>query len=220
MGARRHHRAVTMAGVDRALSVSRTSTLHIPDRDDGRNVAVGQSLYQALQANAARGRSALAYRAKRRGLWKAWSWADVEREVARIHGLLVLAGVRPRDLVAVAGETDPRLYWYVLAIQRAGAVPMLLSSRASPREFSEAYAKAEFSVFVAGSEMQVGVAVKAHEFVSQTASCARPGPRSRYRQPRRACLPGRRSGPHGGGKHGRERTGPGRGPARRCNIEL
>ncbi|KRR02328.1 hypothetical protein CQ10_19025 [Bradyrhizobium valentinum] len=119
------------------------------------------SLCQVLHANASERSNSTAYRAKLRGLWKSWSWVEVEREVVGIHGLLARAGVGPGTMVAVGGETNPRLYWYVLAIQRAGAVPILINSRIGSSEFVSLYEKAEFTVFVAGSEVQVDVAVNA-----------------------------------------------------------
>jgi long-chain acyl-CoA synthetase len=118
-------------------------------------------LWQVLRANAMERSSSTAYRAKIRGLWKSWTWAEAEREVVSIHGMLAQAGVRSGTMVAIAGETNPRLYWYVLAIQRAGALPILVNSRIGSPEFASVYAKAEFASFVAGSEALVDVAVNA-----------------------------------------------------------
>lgn len=121
--------------------------------------ALGPSLCQALHANARKCRDSTAYRAKVRGLWKSWSWGEVESEVVRIHATLVRVGLRSGEIVAIGGEANPRLYWYFLAVQRAGAVPLLLNSRIFAPEFVSAHAKAQFAVFVAGSETQVDVAV-------------------------------------------------------------
>ena len=82
----------------------------------GAEISAGMSLWQVLRANAIEWSSSTAYRAKLRGLWKSWTWAEVEREVVSIHGMLARAGVRPGTMVAIGGETNPRLYWYVLAI--------------------------------------------------------------------------------------------------------
>jgi long-chain acyl-CoA synthetase len=127
----------------------------------GAEISAGMSLWQVLRVNAIEWSSSTAYRAKLRGLWKSWTWVEVEREVVSIHGMLAQAGVRPGTMVAIGGETNPRLYWYVLAIQRAGALPILINSRIGSSEFASAYAKAEFAFFVAGSEAQVDVAVNA-----------------------------------------------------------
>lgn len=127
----------------------------------GAEISAGMSLWQVLRANAIEWSNSTAYRAKLRGLWKSWTWVEVEREVVSIHGMLVRAGVRPGAMVAIGGETNPRLYWYVLAIQRAGALPILINSRIGLSEFAGVYAKAEFAIFVAGSEAQVDVAVDA-----------------------------------------------------------
>jgi long-chain acyl-CoA synthetase len=127
----------------------------------GVGISAGVPLWQVLRANAMEWSGSTAYRAKLRGLWKSWTWAEVEREVVSIQGMLAQAGVRSGTMVAIAGETDPRLYWYALAIQRAGALPILVSSRIDSSEFAGVYAKAEFAFFVAGSEAQVDVAVNA-----------------------------------------------------------
>jgi long-chain acyl-CoA synthetase len=127
----------------------------------GAEISAGMSLWQVLRANAIEASSSTAYRAKLRGLWKSWTWVEVEREVVSIHGMLAEAGIRPGTTVAIAGETNPRLYWYVLAIQRAGALPILVNSRIGSSEFASVYEEAKFAFFVAGSEAQVDVAVDA-----------------------------------------------------------
>jgi long-chain acyl-CoA synthetase len=127
----------------------------------GAEMSAGMSLWQVLRANAIESTSSIAYRAKLRGLWKNWTWVEVEREVVNIHGMLSQAGVRPGTMVAIGGETNPRLYWYVLAVQRAGALPIIINSRIGSSEFASVYAKAGFAFFVAGSEAQVEVAVSA-----------------------------------------------------------
>ena len=143
-----------------ASIAAETPVLCASDTVGAKNSA-GRSLWQVLHANAIEWSGSTAYRAKLRGLWKSWTWVEVEREVVGIHGMLVHAGVRRGTRVAIGGETNPRLYWYVLAIQRAGALPILINSRIGSSEFASLYAKAEFAFFVAGSEAQVEVAVNA-----------------------------------------------------------
>jgi long-chain acyl-CoA synthetase len=117
------------------------------------------TLSEVLRANAIERGRAIAYRAKRRGLWKSWSWANVEGEVDAIQGILRRAGVRAGMLVAIAGEANPRLYWYLLAVQRIGAVPVLINSRLGEAEFAAVHAKTLFPIFVAGSESLISLAV-------------------------------------------------------------
>ena len=131
--------------------------------DQSRAEAVAHSLYQALVSNAFIRATAPAYRIKRRGIWLSWTWADAEREVARIHSMLSTLGVRFGEFVAISGEANPRLYWYLLAVQRAGAVPVLLHSRMSSAEFAQAYEQAGFAIFVAGTETQVDAALGARD---------------------------------------------------------
>lgn len=120
-----------------------------------------EALSEVLRTNARERGEAIAYRAKRRGLWKSWSWADVESEVAAIQGILVRAGVQTAMLVAIAGEANPRLYWYLLALQRLGAVPVLINSRIGEAELAATHAKTLFPILVAGAESLVNVAVSA-----------------------------------------------------------
>ena len=120
---------------------------------------IAMSLYDALKANAAARGQELAYRAKRRGLWKSWSWSEVEQQVIEIQGILQRVGLGRGDVVAIGGEANPRLYWYLLAVQRAGAVPLLVHSRITPSELADSYSRAEFSIFVGGTAAQADVAV-------------------------------------------------------------
>jgi long-chain acyl-CoA synthetase len=125
------------------------------------------SMQSALSVNASSCGNKTAYRAKVRGLWRSWSWAEVESETIEIQSILAHAGIRPGMKVALSGEAEPRLYWYIFAIQRLGAVPILLNSRMSARELAELYQKAEFTVLIAGSEAQVEVATRARNACSK-----------------------------------------------------
>jgi long-chain acyl-CoA synthetase len=125
------------------------------------------SMPDALRANASSLGNKTAYRAKVRGLWTSWSWAEVESETIEIQSILAHAGIQPGMKVALSGEAEPRLYWYIFAIQRLGAVPILLNSRMSERELAELYPKAEFAVLIAGSEAQVEAATRARNACSK-----------------------------------------------------
>jgi hypothetical protein len=101
-----------------------------------------------------------AYRMKHRGLWRTWNWSDTAREVEARHGLLAGLGVRSGDFVAIGGECNPRLYFYILAVQRAGAVPVILNPCAPPRDVETCHRTASFSLAIAGSGVVAGALAK------------------------------------------------------------
>lgn len=101
-----------------------------------------------------------AYRMKRRGLWRTWNWSDTAREVETLHGLLAGLGVRSGDFVAIGGECNPKLYFYILAVQRAGAVPVILNPHASSCDIEICHRIASFSLAIAGSAAIAGTLAK------------------------------------------------------------
>src|SRR5580700_7482458 len=103
--------------------LTRTDERFVPRTVRDREVL---SMPDALRANASSWGNKAAYRAKVRGLWTSWSWAEVENETIEIQSILAHAGIQPGMKVALSGEAEPRLYWYIFAIQRLGAVPILL----------------------------------------------------------------------------------------------
>jgi long-chain acyl-CoA synthetase len=65
-----------------------------------------------------------AMRHKDLGIWREWSWADVNRSV-RAYALGLMAhGLKRGDKVAIVGTNRPKLYWSIMAAQSVGAIPV------------------------------------------------------------------------------------------------
>ena len=66
----------------------------------------------------------LAYREKRYGLWRSWSWRQSADEIAKLAFGLEEIGLRAGHKVALIGTNRPQLYWAMTAIQLCGAIPV------------------------------------------------------------------------------------------------
>jgi len=113
------------------------------------------TLPRLLRRNAATMADQPAIREKNRGIWQTYTWSQYEREVRDFASGLAAHGFRRGDLLAVAGDNRPRLYWAQLAAQCLGgvAVPMYQDSIAA--ELVYVLDHAEVSVIVAEDQEQV-----------------------------------------------------------------
>jgi long-chain acyl-CoA synthetase len=69
-----------------------------------------------------------AMREKRRGIWHAWSWAEVAEDTRALAcGLKALGFIRG-DRLVVIGDNRPRLYWAMCAAQMLGGVALPLAA--------------------------------------------------------------------------------------------
>lgn len=75
-----------------------------------------------------------AIRYKRYGLWKTWTWADVDRAVREIACGLASKGLKPGDRVTIVGNNTPQLYFSIIAAQCLGAVPVPIHPDSKPKE--------------------------------------------------------------------------------------
>ncbi|MEQ8348849.1 MAG: AMP-binding protein [Sneathiellaceae bacterium] len=75
-----------------------------------------------------------AFREKRSGIWRSWSWAEACAEVQALAAGLQALGVTAGMPVAIVGRNNPRLYWTILASQMLGAIPVPLFPDAPPEE--------------------------------------------------------------------------------------
>ena len=95
-----------------------------------------QSVPGLLERNARVFAAKPAFREKEFGIWQSWTWLQVSEEVrAMALGLLAL-GLDEGDHVAVIGRNRPALYWAMVAIQKAGAVPVPLYQDAVAEEMA------------------------------------------------------------------------------------
>jgi long-chain acyl-CoA synthetase len=84
-----------------------------------------------------------AMRHKEFGIWREWSWADVNR-IVRAYSLALLAhGVARGDKIAIIGTNRPKLYWSIMAAQMVGAVPVPVYSDAVADEMAYVLGHAE-----------------------------------------------------------------------------
>jgi long-chain acyl-CoA synthetase len=118
-----------------------------------------------LARNAIRFAGRPAYRHKDRGIWRSWSWADVEREVRAYAVGLSRLGLKRGDTIAIAGNNRPKLYWSFLAAQWLGAVPVPLYADAIADEFGYVLAHAEVRLAVAQDQEQVDKIIAVSERV-------------------------------------------------------
>ncbi|MCA1998306.1 MAG: AMP-binding protein [Hyphomicrobiales bacterium] len=65
-----------------------------------------------------------AMRHKDLGIWKEWSWAEVNDIVRALTLGLMAHGLERGDKIAIIGSNRPKLYWSIMAAQMAGAVPV------------------------------------------------------------------------------------------------
>jgi hypothetical protein len=82
-----------------------------------------------LLAAAVRRPQAEALRHKRRGVWQAWSWADVLARTDRLAEALRARGVVPDAVVAVSGEYAPVLVLVAIAATHLGATVLTVPTQ-------------------------------------------------------------------------------------------
>ncbi|MEM6913775.1 MAG: AMP-binding protein, partial [Pseudomonadota bacterium] len=123
--------------------------------DQHASQGVPQSVPALLARNVAQFGSKPAYREKELGIWQSWSWAQTSDEIeAMALGLLAL-GLAPGDHVAVIGRNRPHLYWSMVAVQKAGAVPVPLYQDAVAEEMSYVLDHCGAKYVIAGDQEQV-----------------------------------------------------------------
>src|SRR5215469_8965653 len=96
-----------------------------------------------------------AIREKNRGIWQTYNWAEFCREVRDFASGLAAYGFSRGDLLAVAGDNRPRLYWAQLAAQCLGGVAVPVYQDSIAAELVYVLDHAEVSVIVAEDQEQV-----------------------------------------------------------------
>ena len=117
-----------MTVVQRAESVPDRPTAVPPE------MPAERSLPALLLRNAERHAARPAFREKRSGIWRSWTWAETRDEVVALALGLQALGVGPDTRLALLGRNNPRLYWSILAAQMLGAVPVPLHPDSTPAE--------------------------------------------------------------------------------------
>lgn len=84
------------------------------------------TLPKLLERNASLFATRPAYREKRLGIWRTWTWLQTQEAVHALAAGFLTLGATRGDYIAVVGHNRPHLYWAMIAAQFAGATPLLL----------------------------------------------------------------------------------------------
>ncbi|MDJ0945057.1 MAG: AMP-binding protein [Kiloniellales bacterium] len=115
-----------------------------------------QDTFPKLLLRNARDRGAQpAMREKDLGIWQAWTWSEVEREVRALACGLAALGFRRGDKIAIIGDNRPRLYWTMVAAQCLGGVPVPMYQDAVAEEMAYVLDHAEARFALAEDQEQV-----------------------------------------------------------------
>ena len=125
------------------------------------------SLPALLRRNAAQFGDAPAYREKEFGIWQSWSWAETEREIGTLALGLINLGVSEGDFVAIIGRNRPNLYWSMIAVQMAGAVPVPLYQDAVAEEMAYVLGHCGARFVIAGDQEQVDKVIEIQDRLHQ-----------------------------------------------------
>ncbi|EKE44727.1 AMP-dependent synthetase and ligase [Oceaniovalibus guishaninsula JLT2003] len=113
------------------------------------------SIPALLARNVARHGARTAYREKEFGIWQSWTWAEAAAEIAALALGLVDMGLAPGEHVAIAGRNRPHLYWAMVAVQRAGGIPVPLYQDAAAEEVAYAMDHCGAVMAIVGDQEQV-----------------------------------------------------------------
>jgi len=95
-----------------------------------------------------------AIREKEYGIWQAWTWAGMRREVEWLAAGLAAAGLARGAHVAVIGANRPRLYWTLIAAQSLGAIPVPFYEDAIAQEMVYVFQDAAIELAVVEDQEQ------------------------------------------------------------------
>ena len=113
------------------------------------------SLPALLARNVEAYRHKTAYREKEFGIWQTWTWQDAQEQVDAFALGLLQVGVAEGDMVAIIGRNRPALYWAMIAVQKAGAIPVPLYQDAVAEEVAYALSHCGARYVIAGDQEQV-----------------------------------------------------------------
>jgi long-chain acyl-CoA synthetase len=108
-----------------------------------------------LAERAGREPGKIALRAKRRGIYRGWSWAELRDDVARAAEGFAALGLGPGDRLAIMGEACPEWAIADLAAQACGAISYGIYPTASASEVEYQMAQGGATIFVAEDQEYV-----------------------------------------------------------------
>jgi len=88
----------------------------------------------------------VAMRKKIFGIWKEYTWKEVYEHVRWLACGLVANGLRPKDVVAIVGDSDPEWFWAEYATQAAGgiALGLYVDAHFAELEYTLSHSEARF----------------------------------------------------------------------------
>ncbi|MEW6033261.1 MAG: AMP-binding protein [Chloroflexota bacterium] len=88
----------------------------------------------------------VAMRKKEFGIWNEYTWKDSYQHVRRVSLGLVSIGLKPGDVVAIVGDSDPQWFWAEYATQAAGgiAVGMYVDAHFTEIKYLLSHSEAKF----------------------------------------------------------------------------
>ncbi|GAB5449441.1 AMP-binding protein [Gymnodinialimonas sp.] len=122
-----------------------------------------QSVPALLRRNAAQYGARDAYREKEYGIWQSWTWAQTLEEIEALSIGLLALGLARGDYVAIIGRNRPALYWSMVAVEMAGAVPVPLYQDAVSEEMTYVLEHCGARFVIAGDQEQVDKVIEAQE---------------------------------------------------------
>ncbi len=96
-----------------------------------------------------------AVRQKDRGIWRTWTWSQVEEIVLCLAHAFRKLGIERGDRIAIAGANRPKLYWSMTAAQALGAVPVPVYADAVAAELTAILENAGVKIAVVQDQEQV-----------------------------------------------------------------
>lgn len=108
-----------------------------------------------LKYQASRRPSFPAFRSKKLGIWKTWTWEESYESVKNYAIGFMELGIQRGESVVVACECDPSSYWVLLALNSIGAIPALIHSESNSDELAVYFRKIKPRVAIVQGQEQV-----------------------------------------------------------------
>ncbi|MEM9318594.1 MAG: AMP-binding protein [Pseudomonadota bacterium] len=124
------------------------------------------SIPALLARNVARFGSKPAYREKEFGIWQSWTWSETASEIDAMALGLIALGLAEGDHVAIIGRNRPALYWSMVAIQKAGAVPVPVYQDSVAEEMAYVLDHCGARFVIAGDQEQVDKVLEVQDRVT------------------------------------------------------
>ncbi len=129
-------------------------------------VDVGGDTFGKLLARNARVRGdKAAMRFKTNGVWRTWTWREVEAEARGLAAGLKALGLGRGDKIAILGGNRPKLYWSIMAAQMLGAIPVPVYADAIADELAYVLDNAEVIFAAVQDQEQVDKLLSVQERV-------------------------------------------------------